>query len=247
MPADLLLEAKGRTGFVAGAAGGIGGAVVEALLRAGANVAGSARDAARLSAGHENFLPLAMDPVSEDDVARAIDETTKAFGGIDFAVNMVGMVGVGPLAEMTLEDWRTGLEVNLTSCFLIAKHVYPCLKKTRGVLILCSSTNGLNGGSALSGAAYAAAKAGIINLNRYLAKEWAADGIRVNCVAPGPVATPMLDRLTPEQHEDLKAIVPLGAYATADQVARTVAFLCSDAAVSMTGTTTNISGGLVLD
>jgi len=244
---DPLLDAAGRVGFVAGAAGGIGSAVVEVLRRAGARVAGTARGAKRLPAAAENFLPLTMDPISEDAVAAAMVQTAQAFGSIDMAVNMVGMVHAGPLAVTTLDDWRQGLEVNLTSCFLIAKHIYPHLKKSRGVLILCSSTNGLNGGSALSGPAYAAAKAGIINLNRYLAKEWAGDGIRVHCVAPGPVATPMLDRLTPAQHDALKAGLPLGAYTTADQVARAVAFLCSSAADNMTGTLTNVSGGLVLD
>ncbi len=242
-----LLEGKGRRAFVAGASGGIGRSVTDVFTSAGARVAGTARDSRNLPAKTADFLPLAMNPVSEDSVAKALDDAAAAFGGLDFVISMIGMVGAGPLADMTAEDWQAVLDVNLTSCFYLAKHAHPHLKRSRGTLVLCSSTNGLNGGSRLSGAAYAVAKAGILNLNRYLAKEWAADGIRVNCVAPGPVETPMLDRLSDDQHAALKAGIPLGTYASADQVARAVAFLCSDAAATMTGTVMNISAGLVLD
>jgi 3-oxoacyl-[acyl-carrier protein] reductase len=108
-------------------------------------------------------------------------------------------------------------------------------------------SNARNGGSALSGAPYAVAKAGVSNLARYLAREWATDGLRVNCLAPGPVDTPMLDRLNPEQHAALQAAIPLGRYTSGREVAAAIAFLCSDHAASTTGATTNISGGLVLD
>ena len=242
-----LLDGSGRAAFVAGASGGIGASVVDVLREAGVRVAGSARDAAKLPAKSANFLPLSVEGADEKAVAEAIEATVAALGRLDYAINMAGIVGAGQLAEMALGDWDRVIEVNLTSCFLIAKHAHRHLKKSKGTLILCSSTNGINGGSYLSGAAYAASKAAILNLNRYLAKEWAADSIRVNCVVPGPVDTPMLDRLTAEQHEGLKANLPLGHYATAEEVAKAVAFLCSDAAASMTGTTINISSGLVLD
>ena len=86
-----------------------------------------------------------------------------------------------------------------------------------------------------------------MNLTRYCAKEWAPDGIRVNAISPGPVDTPMLDRLSADQHAGLKAALPLGKYATADECAGAVLFLCSPHAASMTGTIMNISSGLVLD
>ena len=94
---------------------------------------------------------------------------------------------------------------------------------------------------------YGAAKAGVLNLTRALAKEWAAQGLRVNCVAPGPVATAMLDRLSEADHAALKAAIPLGRYADPQEIAAAIAFLCSDHARTMTGAMINISGGLVLD
>ena len=247
MAGPALLEANGRAALVIGASGGIGAAVASMLQDCGALVAGTARDAQRLPAASESYLPLSVDATDEAAVAGAVSETVARFGQLDFAVNMAGIVGAGRLASMSLDDWNRVVDANLTSCFLLAKHSYPHLKASRGVVVLCSSTNGINGGSHLSGAAYACSKAAILNLNRYLAKEWAPDGIRVNCVVPGPVDTPMLDRLTEEQHQGIKKVLPLGRYATADEVAKATVFLCSSAAASMTGATINISSGLVFD
>ena len=111
-----------------------------------------------------------------------------------------------------------------------------------------SSTNGLNGGTALSGPAYAVAKAGIINLTRYLAREWASDGIRVNCLAPGPIDTPMVtQRFSSDVIEKLRRSVPLQRLGTADEIAHAIDYLTSERAGFVTGTVMNLSGGVVLD
>ena len=99
----------------------------------------------------------------------------------------------------------------------------------------------------MSGAAYAASKAGLNNLNRYLAKEWAPDGIRVHTVVPGPIDTPMIHRLSDEQHKGLMKTLLIQHYVAPEEVAKGAAFLCSDAAASMTGTLLNISSGQHLD
>ncbi|MCA8888510.1 MAG: SDR family oxidoreductase, partial [Parvularculaceae bacterium] len=158
-----------------------------------------------------------------------------------------GAVGKGPLHEMSLDAWRATMEVNLTSSFLIAREAYTDLKSSRGCLIFLSSTNGRNGGSHLSGPAYASAKAAVINLTRYLAKEWGPAGVRVNCVAPGPVKTPMLDRLSEAEIDALRALSPLRHITTAEEVASGIAYLCSPDAGGVTGEVLNLSGGLVLD
>lgn len=140
------------------------------------------------------------------------------------------------------------LDVNLTSAFLVVRATHHLLGASgSGRLLLVSSTNGINGGSTLSGPAYAAAKAGVINLSRYLAREWSGDGIRVNCVAPGPVDTPMLARLDAATIDGLVAATPLGRLATAGDVAAVIRHLCSGAAGFLTGTVHNVSGGLLLD
>ena len=233
-----------KIALVLGSSGGIGRATVETLSDAGNFVVGIDTDA-RSSGACDLFVEA--DAADETSLTEAIAHIAAETGRIDHAINMVGIVGSGRLHETSLADWHHVLGVNLDSCFLLAKYVYPYLHATRGNLILCSSTNGLNGGSELSGAAYAAAKAAILNLNRYLAKEWATDGIRVNCVVPGPVDTPMLCRLADEQIASLRREIPSGRLVTAVDVAQVAAFLCSDAASGMTGTVANISGGLQLD
>ena len=237
-----LLDATGKHAFIAGAAGGIGRATADIFRAAGAVVSGG-----DLAAAEELGTAAIMDATEEKAVAKALAGAAEASGPIDYLINAVGLTGDGPVAEMSTPDWQRVMAANLTSSFLIAREGYTHLRRPGGVLVLLSSTNGRNGGTLFSGAAYGAAKAGILNLARALAKEWAGEGLRVNCVAPGPVATPMLDRLSAGAHAKLKAAVPLGRYAEAGEIAAAIAYLCSDHAKSMTGSVINISGGLVLD
>jgi len=240
-----LLDAAGKVAFVTGATGGIGNACVAMFLAAGASVVATGRRA--VANDDPRVLKLALEATDEAQVIDAFAKTKARFGTIDYLVHMAGMVGKGRLNEMSLADWHTVVDTNLTSAFLLMKHAYPLLRKPGSAVVLCGSSNGANGGSYLSGAAYATSKAALVNLTRYTAKEWAPDGIRVNILSPGPVDTPMLDRLSETQHDGLKAQLPLGKYATADECAGGVMFLCSAHAASMTGTNMNISSGLVLD
>ncbi|MBL8629429.1 MAG: SDR family oxidoreductase [Rhodospirillaceae bacterium] len=240
-----LLDAAGKVAFVTGAQGGIGKACVDMFLTAGASVVATGRRA--VANDDARVLKLSLDVTDETQVADAVAKAKDRFGAIDYLVHMAGMVGKGRIDEMPLTDWHTVVNTNLTSAFLLMKHAYPLLRKPGGSVVLCGSSNGANGGSYLSGAAYASSKAALVNLTRYAAKEWAPDGIRVNILSPGPVDTPMLDRLSDAQHDGLKAQLPLGRYATADECAGGVMFLCSVHAASMTGTNMNISSGLVLD
>jgi 2-deoxy-D-gluconate 3-dehydrogenase len=244
--APILLDGQDRVAFVTGASGGSGGACVAQLLAAGASVVATGRREVEI-ADHPRLLKLSLQVTDEAEVQAALAKTKDRFGVIDYVIHMAGMVGKGRLDQMDLKDWHTVVDTNLTSAFLLLKHAYPRLRKPGGAVVLCGSSNGANGGSYLSGAAYASSKAALNNLTRYCAKEWAPDGIRVNMISPGPVDTPMLDRLSSEQHTGLKAALPLGRYATADECAAATLFLCSSHAASMTGTNTNISSGLVLD
>jgi len=237
-----------RVALVTGAAGGIGRASVQALLADGFSVVAADRAFASLPCGLEPALEaVAADLTREADVAAMIATCERRFGRLDAVVHLAGAVGRGPLVDVTPGEWRELLEVNLTSAFLVARGAHELLARQGGSLLLTSSTNGLNGGSALSGPAYAAAKAGLVNLGRYLAREWAPDRIRVNTIAPGPVDTPMLARLPADGRAALERAVPLGRIATAEEVAGLIAFLCSPRAAYLTGTVLNISGGLVLD
>ncbi|MCY1167235.1 MAG: SDR family NAD(P)-dependent oxidoreductase [Pseudomonadota bacterium] len=241
MTPPLLFDGNGRVALVAGAAGGIGSALVQLLQRGGASVV------AFDTTSTTGDISITGDAASEQDVSELFSAAMHKFSRIDWVFNLVGVVGSGALHQQTLEQWNGSLSVNLTPSFLIARAAHASLRASKGSLVLMSSTNGRNGGSHLSGAPYAVAKAGIINMTRYLAKEWAGDGIRVNCIAPGPVDTPMLTRLSEESHKQLLDAIPLHRYASVDEVAATCAFLCSPHAASVTGTCINISGGMLLD
>jgi 3-oxoacyl-[acyl-carrier protein] reductase len=242
------MAAAQKVALVTGAGGGIGRAVVAKLLQDGFAVGAVDLALADLPCAiPASFAAWSADVTDERRVAAVVAECRKRFGRLDTVVHLTGAVGQGPLVEVSLDEWRRLLDVNLTSAFLIARATHEALKASTGSLLLTASVNARNGGSALSGPAYAVAKAGIVNLTRYLAKEWGGDGIRVNCIAPGPVDTPMVARLSAETIEGLRQSVPLGRIARPGDVASVVSFLCSPAASYLTGTTLNVSGGLLLD
>jgi 3-oxoacyl-[acyl-carrier protein] reductase len=237
-----------RIALVTGAAGGIGRAVVGRLLQAGYGVVASDRALADLPCTAEApFASIAADLTDEDQVRSMIATALERFDRLDVVIHLAGAVGRGPLEEVDVAEWRRLLDVNLTSAFLVAKASRRALGDAGGTLVLTSSTNALNGGSAISGPAYAAAKAGVINLTRYLAREWAPHAIRVVCVAPGPVETPMLARLDEATLDQIRAAIPLGRIATPQEIAGIIEFLVSPAASYLTGVVVNASGGLVLD
>lgn len=237
-------EALGRVLLVTGAAGGIGGAAVRHFIDAGDRVA--AVDLEQPEAAGDGLVTIAADLATAEGVEASVAACIEAFGRIDHVVHCAGRTGQGPLTALSLEEWDEGLAVNLTSAFLIARAVHPHLAAGRGSLVLLGSPNGVHGGTSLSGPAYASAKAGLHNLVRYLAKEWAPDGIRVNCVIPGTVDTPMLARLSEDQRDELARSVPLGRLVDPDEVAGAIAFLCSPAASAMTGAMMNVTGGRLL-
>lgn len=237
-----LLDASGKVLLLSGAWGGVGRAILSRYVASGGAVVALDRTPGPETAG---VFSVTCDVACEDAVEAAVAQAIARHGRIDAFVHAAGVVGAGDLHTTALTDWQAVMDANLTSAFLLARALYPSLETSRGAVVLLGSTNGANGGSALSGAAYATAKAGIANLGRHLAKAWSPT-VRVNVVAPGPVRTPMLDRLSPEQRQALKDTMLTGELIEADEVAAAVAFLLSGHARSITGTTLNLSGGLVL-
>jgi len=234
--------------LLTGAAGGIGRATLSALCGRGMRVFATDLALAAVPCGDPDVALAPLDVTDEAAVHEAVASTLASFGRLDHVVHLAGQAGSGPIEQVTADAWRAVLEVNLTSAFLLARAAVPALRASRGSLTLMASTNGLNGGSALSGPAYAVAKAGLINLTRYLAKEWAADGIRVNAVAPGPIDTPMVSgRFSPEVLQRLRQSVPLGAVGQPEHVAHAFCYLLDPAASFVTGRVMNVSGGVVLD
>jgi NAD(P)-dependent dehydrogenase (short-subunit alcohol dehydrogenase family) len=189
-----------------------------------------------------------LDVTDEAAVQAAVARVVADFGRLDHVVHLAGRAGEGPIDTVERAEWDALLSVNLGSALTLARAVHAHLAATRGSLVLTASTNALNGGSALSGPAYAVAKAGLVNLMRYLAREWAPQGIRVNCLAPGPIDTPMVSgRFAPEVLARLRATVPLGRLGEPRHVAHAVDYLLHPDAAFVTGAVMNVSGGVVLD
>lgn len=159
-------------------------------------------------------------------------------------VHLAGTTGSGGIAQHDLAMWRRVMDDNLTSAFVVLQQALPLLTVCGGAVVLCSSVNGRTGGNELSGPAYAAAKAGIIALTHHVARHHAAEGVRANAVAPGPVATPMLDRLSKTELNELLALIPLGRVTPADEIADLICFLLSERSASITGATIDVNGGM---
>ncbi|GGM81852.1 oxidoreductase [Thermopolyspora flexuosa] len=212
--------------LVVGGAGGIGRACADRFRALGGDVVVLDR-----AFGHD-----ACDPESVRQALRDVDSLTNV-------IHAAGSVGAGGIEDLTLDEWRRVLDDNLTSAVVVIQAALP-LMRDGGSIVLFSSVNGRHGGNRLSGPAYATAKAGLIGLTRHLAKDQAARGIRVNAVAPGPVATPMLARLSEPELDALRAQIPLGRITHPDEIAATVEWLCSPAAASITGAVIDVNGGM---
>ena len=244
------MNLQGRVALITGGAGGIGLAIARRFTAAGASVAlADLREdavmaaAAGLVANDFRAIGLTGD-VSQPNVAPAlVADTLTAFGRIDILVNNAGFMGrTAPIWELEDKDWHDVLNVDLSSVFYLSRAVIPHMRSRRsGSIISISSVAGKEGTPGLI--PYSVAKAGIIALTKALGKEVILEGIRVNCVAPGVVTTPLLDQLPPEAVKLMLSKAPMGRFGTAEEVAAVVHFLASDDASFITAQCVDASGG----
>ena len=264
----------GRVAIVTGAAkpDGIGHAVALGLAREGADVvvadlyeAGFPEVTRAIAAAGRRCRPIRADVADPASVEAMVKEAVGEFGRIDVLVNAVGgswgittadltappRRGFVGLINCSLADWRTILGANLDGAFYCARAAAPYLRASPGGAIVnfasVAARKGLAPGSEGSSGPYAVAKAGIMALTRQLAVELGADGVRVNCVAPGVVLSGRATRLMAAIGKDrgpegLAAAVPLGRFATIDEVAGLVVARCTDEMSYMTGVTLDVNG-----
>jgi len=246
---------EGHVVLVTGAAKGIGLRIARAFGREGARVAaldidapGADALARELVAEGREALALKADVTAAPEVRQAVDAVLGRWGRIDVLVNNAGGFSVIRRTEDIPDDeWEAIFRFNVTSAFLCAKAVLPQMKRQRsGAIVNLSSVAGRAGAVTVT-SHYAAAKAALLGFTRHLAREVARDGIRVNAVAPGTVATERFRALrSPEETRRMAESVPLGRVARPEEIAEVVLFLASDAAGYVTGATLDVNGGLVM-
>jgi 3-oxoacyl-[acyl-carrier protein] reductase len=237
---------EGRNAIVTGAARGIGRAIAERLALEGARVAildinGDAARATAAEIGCE--VGLLVDVADAAQVDGAIASLIEDWDCIDILVNNAGIVGTDtPVAELEESDWDRVLDINLKGTFLCSRAVIPSMvSRKRGVIVSLSSISAKEGNANM--APYSVSKAGILCFTKALAKEVMADGIRVNCVAPALIDSPLLDGMEPDRVEFLISKIPMGRLGRMEEVAATVFFLASDEASFTTGQCFDVSGG----
>lgn len=240
--------------LVTGGASGIGRATANLLARDGASVAVVDRAAdAATDVAHEitdaggTALAAPADVGNEDEVASAVAAAVDAFDGLDGVVTCAGVFhgnDLRPLGEIELDDFLFVLRVNLVGTFLAIKHALPHLVEGGGAVVTIASTAALKGHGFGSG--YTASKGGVAALTRIAAVQYGPQGVRVNCICPGGVDTPMTMGAwsTPEAQRTIQRSVPLQRVAQPEEIASVAAFLLSDAAADLTGQTIAVDGGV---
>ena len=250
------MEFQGRTAIVTGGAMGIGRACAEEFAKRGAavmivdtNESAGRETAKELPGGCVSYV--CGDISRASDAERAVAAAVDRFGGVDILVNNAGIQTFGDVLTTSEDTWDRTLSVNLKGHWLMSRSAVPeMLKRGKGAIVNVSSVQGL--ACQRNVLAYATSKHAMIGLTRSMAVDLAARGIRVNCVCPGTVDTPMIrwiigQDVEPERLErTLNRMHPIGRIGEAREIAEVIAFLASDRASFMTGSIVTVDGGLLI-
>lgn len=249
------MEFTGKSAIVTGAASGIGFAVAALLVERGAKVLAvdvneAAVQEAASSVG-EGFVPWAADVAQADQVKAYVEQAVELFGSIDYFFNNAGVEGpFKSSSDITLDEWHRATGINLNGAFYGFKYVTEQMRKTGGGSIVATGSN-----VSLTGAPnridYVTSKHAILGMTRAVASEYGEGAVRANCICPGPVETPLMERAESLAsaddpsiaHKAYAAISPMNRYARPQEVAETVLFLLSDRAEFINGSAVSIDGG----
>ncbi len=244
---------SGRRALVTGASRGIGRAVALRLASEGASVAlnyNSGQEeaeavAAEITAAGGSAVTLQGNVADATQAEALVDAAAEALGGLDILVNNAGITRDNLLMRLSEDDWDAVIDTNLKGAFLCTKAaIRPMLRQRSGRIVNMSSVVAITGNPGQAN--YTAAKAGLIGFTRTVAREVASRGITVNAIAPGFIATQMVDSIPEDLQAQIRERIPLGAFGTPEDVAGCVAFLVSADAAYITGQVLSIDGGLGL-
>jgi NAD(P)-dependent dehydrogenase (short-subunit alcohol dehydrogenase family) len=229
-----------RTVLITGGSKGIGLGCARAFAAAGHRVAVTSSST---PVDEDGLLTVKCDVTDVDQVETAVSQIEDQLGPVEVLVANAGITRDGLLVRMSEDDFETVLATNLTATWRLAKRVVPKMMKARwGRIIVVSSVGAYIG--APGQANYASSKAGLIGLARSIAREYGPRGITANVVAPGPIATDMLDAMPEDKRAALGSQVPVGRVGTVEEVAAAITFLASDSAAYITGAVVPVDGGL---
>jgi NAD(P)-dependent dehydrogenase (short-subunit alcohol dehydrogenase family) len=243
---------QGRVALITGVASGIGLATARRFAAEGASIAGidigqpPDEDWAEIGASPPGAILQQADVRDEEAIRTAVAAAVERFGRIDVLVNAAGVIGMGPAHLLPVAEFERIVDINLKGSFIISKHVLPTMLEQRsGSIILVASVEGFVG---LSGqVAYNASKGGVVMMAKTMAIDYAAAGIRVNCVCPGGVDTPMTAMLHDEAmhsfRDQLRGFHAFGRFAQPEEIAAAILFLASDDASFVTGSSLLVDGG----
>jgi 3-oxoacyl-[acyl-carrier protein] reductase len=248
-------DLPGKVAVVTGGSKGIGAATCRLLSANRVRVAVVARDEAaidrlvdRLRAEGGEAMGISADTTSPADVERLRERVAAELGPTDILIPFAGGFGrPTPILEISEQEWREVIDVNLTSAFLTVKAFLPGMVERRRGAIVTMASNAARFLDINTTASYAAAKAGIVMFTRHVAREVGRHGVRVNCVAPATVMSERIERiLTEARIEEIAALSPLGRIGQPEDVAQAALFLASDAASWLTGVTLDVAGGRIM-
>jgi meso-butanediol dehydrogenase/(S,S)-butanediol dehydrogenase/diacetyl reductase len=238
---------RDRVVVVTGAASGIGAETARRFAREGATLllADIETDRGERVAAETHGVFQETDVTDEAQVCALLDHAVERHGHVDILINNAGIMGQGTLPELDADSWRRVIEIDLHSVFYGCRAAIPHFRASGGgIIVNTASISGIGGDYALP--SYNAAKAGVVNFTRSLAIEHADQNIRVNCVCPGPIDTPMTEaaQTIDPVMAGYEQAIPMGRFGRADEIAAAICFLASDDATYVTGHALVIDGGL---
>ena len=251
------MRLKDKVAIITGSSKGIGQGCARVFAREGAAVVIVSRTAESGLAMVKEIqdkggraIYIQTDVSRSEQVQNMINRTIEAFGRLDILINNAGYHISKNIEETSEEEWDFIINTNLKSVFLCSKYALPHLRKTKSCIINISSMVGLVGQS--NAGAYSATKGGIIAMTKGMALDFARDGIRVNCICPGWIRTPLVDDWFSQQPDEQKArdyinsVHPLGRIGTSEECGRIALFLATEDASFMTGSIVTVDGGVTL-